>query len=361
MAMAANKLYDHMMAGGTFHITDGAKKIVDVSSLGDGILPVEKLAQYIRVVRENSPVLGEATYKKINGSSLAISKVNMANGILTPGRDSSGTKRVVPDADQAKADVTTNSLVPKELIAKLVIDYDTLDYNLEQDAFESTLMDMFGAASNEDLERYFMFADSSITWGDSKESKLLSINDGWLKLAGNHIYGLESEDGANDQDFDQFDGAGEEVDNWPIPLFKALIKSIPKKYLAGKQNRQQFRLYVPFDVEDAYSELVAARPTVRGDDALLGKDVLTYKNIPVIDIPSFEDDTYTDLCGVPAMLGKPANMYWGTKRSIRVESQKDIDWRQLKNVLSMSGDCHYEDENATGVAWLNKEKVVASP
>jgi hypothetical protein len=349
MAAAANDLYNLMMSGGSF-------KIVDVSTLGDGILPVEKLAQYIRVVRENSPVLGEATYKKINGSSLAISKVSMANGILTPGRDASGTKRAVPDADQAGAEVTTNSLIPKELIAKLVIDYDTLDYNLEQSAFESTLMEQFGAASNEDLERYFMFADSSITWGDSKASKLLSINDGWLKLAGNHIYGVESADNENDQDFDQFDAAGDEVETWPIPLFKALLDKIPKKYIAGKQNRQQFRFYVPFAVEDAYSELVAARPTVAGDNALLGKNVLTYKDIPVIDIPSFEDNTYTDLCKIPSMLTKPANMYWGTKRSIMVENQKDIDMRQLKNVLSMSGDCHYEDENATVVGWLNKTK-----
>lgn len=356
MAMAANKIYNHIMAGGSLEINDGANKIVDVSTLGEGIIPVEKLAQYIRVVRENSPVLGESTYKKINGSSFAISKVNMANGILTPGRDSTGTKRAVPDADQAGAEVTTNSLIPKELIAKLVIDYDTLDYNLEQDAFESTLMDTFGVASNEDLERYFMFADSSIIWGSSRESKLLSINDGWLKLAGNHIYGLESADNENDQDFDQFDGAGDEVDNWPIPLFKALLAKIPKKYIAGKQNRQQFRFYVPFDVEDAYSELVAARPTVAGDNALLGKNVLTYKDIPVIDIPSFEDETYTNLCKIPSMLTKPANMYWGTKRSIRVENQKDIDMRQLKNVLSMSGDCHYEDENASVVGWLNKAK-----
>jgi len=57
------------------------------------------------------------------------------------------------------------------------------------------------------------------------------------------------------------------------------------------------------------------------------------------------------------MLGKPSNMYWGTKRDIMVENEKDIDLRKLKNVLSMSGDCTYEDEDATAVAWLNKPKV----
>lgn len=340
----SNELYDLMMSGGSF-------KIVDVSTLGDGILPVEKLSQYIRVVRESSPVLGEATYKKINGSSLAISRVNMANGILTPGRDASGAKRAVPDADQAGAEVKTNSLVPKELIAKLVIDYDTLDYNLEQDAFENTLMDQFGSASHEDLERYFWYANTSITWGQSKASKLLSINDGWLKTAGNHIYGLPT-DGQTNNDF----SPDPEQDMWPIPLFKALYKAIPNKYIAGKIKRQDYRLYVTSDVEEAYSDIVAARPTVAGDNALLGKDVLAWKGIPVIDIASFEDETYTNLVGTPAVLTKPKNMYWGTKRDIMVENQKDIDMRQLKNVLSMSGDCTYEDEDATAVAWLDKKK-----
>ncbi|MEL7669359.1 hypothetical protein [Methanobacterium sp.] len=346
MAAAANDLYNLMMSNGSF-------KIVDVATLGDGILPVEKLGQFIRVVRENSPVLGEASYKKINGSSLAISRVDMANGILTPGRDASGAKRAVPDADQASADVHTNSLVPKELIAELIIDYDTLDFNLEQDAFETTLMELFGSAAHEDLERYFWFADSSITWGaeSTKAQKLLSINDGWLKTAGNKIYGLPT-DGQTNNDFDP----NPEQDMWPIPLFKALYNAVPNKYIAGKQKRQNFRLYVTSEVEEAYSDIVAARPTLAGDNALLGKDVLTWKSIPVVDIASFEDETYTDLVGTPAVLTKPANMYWGTKRDIMVENQKIIKMRQLDNVLSMSGDCTYEDENATAVAYLDKEK-----
>jgi len=347
MAMASNKLYDLMMNNGSF-------KIVDVASLGDGILPVEKLGKFIRVIRENSPVLGESTYKKITGDSLAISRVDMANGIVTPGQDASGAKRIVPEADEAGIEVKTNSLVPKELIAKLRIDYDTLEDNLEQDAFENTLMELFGTAAKEDFERYFMFADTSITWGaeSTKTQKLLSINDGWIKTAGNKIYGVESDIGAGDEDFNP----DPEQDMWPIPLFKALYKAIPRKFIAGKINRNNYRLYVDSDVEEAYSDIVAARPTVVGDNALLGKDVLAWKGIPVIDIASFEDTTYTDLVGKPAMLTKPKNMYWGTKREVRVENEKDIDWRQLKNVLSTRVDCTYEDEDATAVALLNKGK-----
>lgn len=352
MAVASNKLYDLMMNNGSF-------KIVDIASIGDGKLPVEKLGAFIRTVRENSPVLGEATYKKVNGDSLAISRVDMANGIITPGQDASGAKRVVAAGDEAGVEVKTNSLVPKELIAKLRIDYETLEDNLEQDAFENTLMELFGTAAKEDLERYFMFADTDIEWdvSSSNAEKLLSISDGWLKTAGNKIYGVESDTGEDDQDFNP----DPTQDMWPIPLFKALYNAIPRKYIAGKINRNMYRLYVDSEVEEAYSEIVAARPTVAGDNALLGKDVLAWKGIPVIDIASFEDPTYTEVVGKPAMLTKPKNMYWGTKRDIMVENEKDIDWRQLKNVLTMRVDCTYEDENATAVAFLDVEKPAASP
>jgi hypothetical protein len=346
MSKAKNELYDLMMNNGSF-------KIIDVDDLHDGILGVEKLARFIKVVRETSNVLGESTYKKVNGSSLAISRLDMARGILTPGRDAAGAKRAVPDADLAGADIATNSLVPKELIAELDLDYDVLEYNLEQDAFENTLMDLFGTAATEDLERYFMFATTDITWGggSTKYQKLLSINDGWLKTAGNQIYGEDqTAPGTDTADFDPDDSQA----NWPLPLFDALVAAIPKKYIAGQ--RPNFRFYVQDDVENAYADLVAARPTAVGDAALLGKDTLTYKKIPVVAISSFDDPAYTALCGQPAMLTKPSNMYWGTKRSIMVENDKDIKLRQLINVLSMSGDCTYEDENATAVAWLDQEK-----
>jgi hypothetical protein len=342
----ANELYDLMMNGGSF-------KIIDVADLHDGVLGVEKLARFIRVVRESSNILGSATFKKINGSSLAISRVDMANGVLTPGRDAAGAKRAVPEADRAGVDIKTNSLVPKELIAELEIDYDTLEYNLEQSAFENTLMDLFGSAASEDLERYFMFADTDVTWGQgaTQAQKLLSINDGWLKTAGNQLYGeTAAAPGSPTRDFDPDDSQSD----WPIPLFKALIKAIPSKYIAGQ--RQNFQFLVQDEIEDAYSDLVAARPTVIGDQALLGQGPLTYKRIPIVSVASFSDETYTDLTGTPAMLTKPSNMYWGTKRQITVENDKDIRMRNLFNVLSLSGDCTYEDEYASAVAWLDKEK-----
>lgn len=337
MAAVASKMLNAMMNQEAF-------KIIDIGDIPEGgMLGVEKLAEFVRTIRENSPVLGEVSYDDMKSYTKEIPRIDMANGILTPGRDNTGAKRTLTSADEAKVDIHTNSLTAKELIAQLTLDYDTLEDNLEQQGFEDTVINLMGLAAKEDLERYFWYANTSIAWGDTKVSKLLSINDGWLKTAGGHIYG---KDGAStSKDFDP------SASNYPINLFDALIKKMPKKYLADRQN---FRLYVPFDVEDAYRDILADRGTVLGDNALIGNDNVTYKKIPVVNVPCFDDETYTAVSGIPAMLTKPVNHHWGLWRQIRVENDKDIKARNVFSVMTLRGDCTYEDENAAVTAWINK-------
>lgn len=329
---AATKMLEAMTNGRAF-------KLIDVDDLGDGKLNVEKLAQFVRVVSETSPILGEATFVKMKSWEKQIDRIEMIDGILEPGRDNNGVKRTV--TNDANVDINTNSLNAKELIARVKIDYDTLEDNIEQADFENSVIELFGNGASRDMEKVWMYMDTNVAWGSDRVSRCLSMGNGWLKQAANKIYGV-----GDDKDFDPL------ADEYPINLFKALIGAIPKKYLADRTN---FRLYVPWDVEDAYRDILAARGTVLGDNALIGNEPVTYKKIPVVSVPAFDDDNYTAKVGVPAMLSKPANMYWGLWRQIMVENEKDIDNRNIKNVLSMRGDATYEDENAAVTAWINKE------
>lgn len=319
----------------------GSFKIVDIESLGDSTLGVEKLGQFIRVVREETTILNEATYKRITKDQYDIDLIDMARGVLTPGRDNTGAKRIVPPEDEAAIETITNSLIPKEYIAKVNIDIESIEDNIEQDAFESLVVELLAKACAQDIEASLLFADSSaVEWGTSNESKLLSMNDGWVKLAGNKIYGGDG------SDFDP------EADNYPINMFDAMIKAMPKRFIRDRSN---YRFYVPFDEEDYFANIIAARGTVIGDNALLGKDVLTYKKIPIINAPVLDFEEYTDVVGTPAMLTKPKNMYWGTKREVTVKSQEDIEWRRIKNVLSTRMDSHYEETRASVVSFVDKE------
>lgn len=336
---------DVMMAGKGFEIVpEGsyAQKIIGISELGGSLLPVQKLAQFIKLVREETTIMNDATYKTITGSQFDIDVIDMARGVLSPGRDASGTKRIVADADEAGITTQTNSLIPQELIARVQIEEESLEDNIEEDQLQSDVTDLLAKASAEDMEAFLLYADKSITWGSSLESKLLSIADGWLKHAGNKIYGE-----GTSADFDP------NADNYPINMFDALIRSMPKRYIRDRAN---LRFYVPFDVDDYYSDIIAARGTVIADNALLGKDILTYKKIPIVNAPVLDYEEYTSMVGTPTMLTRPANMYWGMKRNITVRNFYDIDWRRLKNVLSMRLASHYEDVNAVSVAYLDKAK-----
>lgn len=330
---AATKMLNALNKGESF-------KLIDVANLGDGKLNIEKLAQFIRVVSETSPILGEATFVKMNSWEKQIDRIEMADGILEPGRDNSGVKRTV--TTDASVNVSTNSLIAKELIARVKIDYDTLEDNIEQAAFENTVIELFGKGASRDMEKIWLYMDTAVSWGSDRVSRCLNMGNGWLKQAGNKIYGA----GAT-KDFDP------SADEYPMNLFKSLIAKMPKKYLADRTN---FRFYVPWDVEDAYRDILGARGTVLGDNAIVGNEPVTYKKIPVVSVPAFDDDSYTAKVGIPAMLSKPANMYWGLWRQIMIENEKDIENRNIKNVLSMRGDATYEDEDAAVTAWINKEK-----
>jgi hypothetical protein len=49
-------------------------------------------------------------------------------------------------------------------------------------------------------------------------------------------------------------------------------------------------------------------------------------------------------------LGKPSNFVHGLKRGVTVESEKDIEYQMYKFILSLRGDCHFEDETKVVVA-----------
>ena len=153
---------------------------------------------------------------------------------------------------------------------------DDKEDNIEREAFEQTLLSMMGEAVGRDLEAVCVFGDASYTSGSpAAADPLFSTFDGWLEQA--KSYQVKSDlanDGSddNDGDFDLDDG----ID----AMFDAMIDKLPVPYrAAGLMNRLAF--YVPWEVYDAYQNLLASRVDTLGDVNLTGRPSLTYKNIPV--------------------------------------------------------------------------------
>ena len=142
----------------------------------------------------------------------------------------------------------TNKLV-EELQAITGIEDQALRRNIERGKFENTLISMFGEAAGRDLEEWFILADTNIL---PSADDVLSLIDGWVKLAANKVYGDGEEGG--------FDPEGED---WPSNMFEALLAALPKQYF---QNEAEWRFYVDWEVQNAYREQLKKRQTALGDD-----------------------------------------------------------------------------------------------
>ena len=102
-------------------------------------------------------------------------------------------------------------------------------------------------------------------------------------------------------------------------MFDAMIGALPVAYRsAGLMNRLAF--YVPWEVYDAYQNLLASRVDALGDVNLTGRPSLTYKNIPVKYAPVLDAaDGRTVFGNVPSILTIPEYT-----KDLSIEPRRDV-------------------------------------
>ena len=322
---------------------EGSFKIIDKASHSTGMLEAEQLAPFIRYMREATVVLGSSRMlPPMKSDTRNINILDFPAGFLRPGRDKNGTKVVLSKdnaGDEASTNTSQNQLIAKEYIGQWTVDYEFVEDNIEQTGIVNTLMQEAGGAAGVDQERAFLFGDTSLAYDTSWAKKILSVNDGWLKLCNKKIY-------KNDANGDEYATDAQ----YPLNLFDDMIKAMDKRFL----QRDQLVFNVGFDLEDAVRDLYGTRQTALGDLAITGAGDLFYKKIKVEYTPAFDDETYTDLVGTPAMLSKPSQRVWAIKREVTVKSQDMIKDREYLNVMTMRADCQWENRDSGVVAYTDK-------
>lgn len=319
---------------------DGAVKSITITDLAESILNPEKQARFIKAMQTKTTVLPEARYVPMDSHTADIDRIAFIGRILVSGANADGTQKVLTEAQFAKPQTFTNKLIAKELQAVVGLRDDALRRNIERGNFENTLVDMMGEAAGRDLEEWGLFAREDY---NPEVDEFLALTDGWVEKAVNKVYGVESAEAAADEDFDPTD---------PEAIFDALISATPKQYL---QDRTDWRFYVPFEVEDAYRDVLRARGTSLGDDAQTGFRQLHYKGIPVVHVPVCERSATVAGGGKGrvCMLQHPDNMAWGVFHRVIIEPEREAKARRTDFVLTFEGDSGYEDENAGAVAYLD--------
>lgn len=299
------------------------KSVTNITQLNDSVLVPEQFANFVREIQDSSNILQQARFMEMNSQKVNIDRIAFTGRVLHKGVEGEASDEVAPTTK-------TNQLVANELMTIAPITDQALRRNIERGNLEDTIITLLGEAAGRDLEEYAIFASEdfdSAEYNDGEGWDAIDMTDGWVKKAENKLW---------DSAFDDTD------DNYPENLFQDMINALPKKYL---QNINDWVFFVPYEIADAYHDLLKARGTALGDTAQIGKPELYYKGIKVEYSPMLE--RYDD---ATVMLQNPDNMVWGIFHEVTLESEREAKLRRTDFVLTFEGDAHYEDENACVVA-----------
>lgn len=317
---------------------DAALKMITVDELGQSVLEPAQFDRFVQAAQEKTTILNEARYLKMLAHRVNIDRIGFVGRLLAAGRSAVGAK-VVPTSVSPAFD--TNQLVAKELVAVTGLEDDALRRNIEGGNLESTLIDLFASAAGRDIEEICLLADTAYGATD----QFLQQTNGWIKLAANKVYG-----GAGG-DFDE--DAVAPATLFPENMFEAMLVALPKEHL---QTRSEWRLYVSWEIENAYRNLLRARGTILGDEAQTKDTGIPYKGVPVLYCPGVERSASVGDGGAGrvALLSHPDNKVYGIFHEVTVEPDRQPKDRRTDFVLTCEVDADYEDENAAVAALIDQ-------
>ena len=316
------------------------------------LLNDEQFNKFILAATTNQSILQDASFRKMNAMNQIVSSTFIDGRVLQNGyKDAFMTTQdslTAADVDFGKAELNSTKL---KAMCKLYDD-DKED-NIEREAFETTLLGMMGEAVGRDLEAVCVFGDASYTSGSpAAADPLFSTFDGWLEQAKSYQVKSDGAKGAGTKDFDLDDG----ID----AMFDAMIGKLPVPYrAAGLMNRLAF--YVPWEVYDAYQNLLASRVDTLGDVNLTGRPSLTYKNIPVKYAPVLDaTDGRTVFGNVPSILTIPEYTWFGIYKDLSIEPRRDVpnELTEYYYRIRCAASLQFPDAFVTGVMTANEAAAV---
>lgn len=320
---------------------------------GKAILNPEQLGRFLRAAELTDPMLYGATFEYMKTPKKELNRIGIKGKVLQDGYKK-GTEEAqheigVPTA--ANVDVGANTLDARKLRAMCEIYDDEKQDNIEQDSFESTLLDMMGGAVGQDLSFVNAYSNTESTvdlTADGVDTAMLTRRDGWLKKAQTQLASKGAD--ATNGTFDVADGI--------TSIFDAMIRELPAKF----RDRSKLAFYVPFEIEDAYQNFLGKRPTTLGDSSTTGKDPLYYKKIPVVYSPTLDDpDGRKFDGGVSCLLTQPSDMAYGVYKDVTVEPKRDPAFELTQYYYGMRVDCDYYFRDAAVRAKITEEEAEALP
>ena len=299
-------------------IANGATKedtMYDKMKANAGILDRKQYNKFVLEMQLNTTILADAAFKRMTREEEVLSGSRIEGRVLQDGYlENDGTnngRTTKEDLKEAELDFQYSKLHARKLKAKTHLLDDDLDDNIEGTQFESTLQSMMGARMGEDLEAVAVFGDTDLGYN---EQPLFHTFDGWVKMSNilkSSEYGSTNAEKAFNVHEDTIEA-----------LFDALITAVPPR-IRQSQLMNKYVIYVPYEVEDAYRNLLKSRNTQLGDDMQTGNAPLMYKRYqikyaPVLDSPDCKALDNTATC----MGAFPDTITWGVYKDISMELER---------------------------------------
>lgn len=229
-------------------------------------------------------------------------------------------------------------LVTQKCVLPWDISRDTYKQNIERSGVADTVQRLMAVQAGNDIE------DLAISGDTDSVDGLLSVNDGWLKIA------------KSSAETHQVMASGSGITKG---FFSRMIKAMPTKY---KTRRAELRFYAPPNVVQDYIDGLADRETQLGDALIQeGARALAY-GIPIVEVPMLPQDlagTYVGATGNHAdvLLTFPENFITGVLEDIVV-----FHWfnpRKDSHEFTMYVELDFQLENCDAIVLGRDLKVAA--
>lgn len=237
------------------------EKTIETGDLSSGgLLNPEQQDTFVTLVKKFSVLLPQTRFIRMGQPSMDIDKLHVGEPV-TVSVDENTDPGVLQKTKHNK--VNLNS---KKVQSAWNISTETLQANIEQDDFESTVMSAMVERIATDLELLAIQGDTTIVGTDPFSSLLVRL-DGWAKLTdGAHI----------------MDAGGATITKG---IFSGAKRRLPKQYKADPG----LRFMVSDAIATDWMDVVADRATASGDAALQGSGVAPF-GIPLMLVNLIPDD-----------------------------------------------------------------------
>lgn len=295
-------------------IAGADKSMRDDMALHAGLLDRKQYNQFVRDMETNQTILKDAAFQRMTNPEEVTSGARILGMVLQDGYDTEGNTN--PDLTPANIGFGHDVLNAKKLKAVTFIDDDDLEDNIERESFQTTQLSMMADRMGTDTEIIAVFGDSELEIGENDSTpKVLKTMDGWGKRSTNKLESSELAETNSDIAFNVHENTIES-------MFDAILRAIPTN-IRQSALMNEFRFYAPYEVADAYRNLIISRETGLGDNALTGNIPLSYKNYPIVYSPVLDSVEGRALDGTLTTFGAfPSLLKWGVYKDIKVEPER---------------------------------------